>query len=461
DDWVADRERYLAERFRYDTDRYDSYVWGAEDLDAYGNWSYVNDYGWIWRPHVTIINNYSNWAPYRYGTWTWVSPYGWTWVGYEPWGWAPYHYGRWVYYNNYWAWCPRSYYYRHRSWWRPALVAFNISIGNHISWYPLSYHRRDPRSRRYDISKNAGRQQRRPTLDESVYHRAVTTASTKDFGADGVPFKGVNVAVARRIIGEAPVTGDLPLRPANVYSQKTNGTASDVTTRVTAAKQPVKPVADIVERPTGAAIRKAGVPLDAELRRTRVFGGRDVKLVTPETGVNEGAIESRSTGAVTRPPKTITNDSIDQGGATPRGDKGAPRVPRADTTDGTGVIKRDQGYKGRREPVDGDTVSPPVSSPKSEPDSGRPAKTIQSQPRERDETPSPNYEPPKKYEPQPRSEPAPRYEPPKQSEPAKKYEPPPQRSESPPRAAPEPKSNPAPRKSEPAKVQPPRKVDPT
>ncbi len=52
DKWVDDRERYLAQRMRYDSDRYDSNVWGAEDLDAYGDWSYVNDYGWIWRPHV-------------------------------------------------------------------------------------------------------------------------------------------------------------------------------------------------------------------------------------------------------------------------------------------------------------------------------------------------------------------------------------------------------------------------
>jgi hypothetical protein len=89
DNWVNERERYLAQRLRYDVQYYDSYVWGAEDLDAYGAWSYVDDYGWIWRPHTTVINNYYNWAPYRYGSWAWVSPYGWTWVGYEPWGWDP------------------------------------------------------------------------------------------------------------------------------------------------------------------------------------------------------------------------------------------------------------------------------------------------------------------------------------------------------------------------------------
>jgi len=34
DTWVDDRERYLAQRLRYDVQYYDEYVWGAEDLDA-------------------------------------------------------------------------------------------------------------------------------------------------------------------------------------------------------------------------------------------------------------------------------------------------------------------------------------------------------------------------------------------------------------------------------------------
>ncbi|HKY30223.1 MAG TPA: FecR domain-containing protein, partial [Pyrinomonadaceae bacterium] len=33
DTWVDDRERYLAQRLRYDTQYYDNYIWGAEDLD--------------------------------------------------------------------------------------------------------------------------------------------------------------------------------------------------------------------------------------------------------------------------------------------------------------------------------------------------------------------------------------------------------------------------------------------
>src|SRR5689334_1595341 len=150
DEWVDDRERYLAQRLRYDSEYYDDYVWGAEDLAAYGDWTYTNDFGWIWQPHPQTISAYGDWAPYRYGRWVWCPPYGWTWVGYEPWGWAPYHYGRWVYHNNAWAWVPRSHYNRSRSWWRPALVVFvNLSIGSDICWYPLPYYAHDPYSRRY------------------------------------------------------------------------------------------------------------------------------------------------------------------------------------------------------------------------------------------------------------------------------------------------------------------------
>jgi hypothetical protein len=450
DEWVAERERYLAERLRYPNDRYDSYVWGAEDLDAYGNWSYVNDYGWIWRPHVTVINNYYNWAPYRYGTWTWVWPYGWTWVGSEPWGWAPYHYGRWVYYNNYWAWCPRSYYYRHRSWWRPALVAFHISIG-HVSWYPLSYHHRDPRSRHYNARKDFDRPWRRQRFNEVAYRRAITTSDIGDFGGD-VRFKGVNDVLARQIVNEPPIKGDVPLRPANVFTQKTG--AGDAIARTTLAKPRVKPAVDITERPTGAGIRKVGLPLDAELRQSRVFGGREAKTITTTTPAKDGSVESRPTGAVTRPPKTITNETLDPNGTGKR-DKGVPRTERPDTNNDDDVIKRRQDYKGGPERNEGDIYAPPVKTPKSDSDSDRPAKTIRSQPREGGDA-IPRTEPVRKYE--PRSEPAPRYEPPQKSEPVRKYEAPPQRSEPPPqRSTPPPaKSEPQPQKSEPAKVEAPR-----
>ena len=73
----------------------------AQDLDAYGRWQNVPDYGDVWVP-----NEPDGWVPYRNGNWTYEPYYGWTWVGYEPWGWAPYHYGRWFSYGSSWAWWP-------------------------------------------------------------------------------------------------------------------------------------------------------------------------------------------------------------------------------------------------------------------------------------------------------------------------------------------------------------------
>ena len=325
-------------------------------------------------------------------------------------------------------------------------MAFNFSFGNHVSWYPLSYHHRDPRSRRYDLTKDLGRPGRYPRFNEIAYLRAVSSAPIDDFGGDGVRFKSVNQVTARRILNDEPMKGDLPLRPTNVYRQKVTGEV-DTNLRITQAKPRVKAATDIVERPTGAAIRKAGLPLDEELRRARVFGGREPKSLTPENKIVEGATESRSTGAVTRSPKTINNETLERGGFNKRGDQEMPRAPKSESTEETGVIKRDQEYKGRRERVDENNVGAPVKTPKTNDDADRPAKTVRPQSRERDDNVTPRYDPPvRKYEPPP-------------SQPAPKHEPPPQRS-APPSAAPVQKSAPAPTKSAPAEKSAPAKSAP-
>ncbi len=90
----------------------------AQDLDTYGQWRHVDDYGDVWYP-----NEPGDWAPYRNGNWVYQPYYGWTWVGYEPWGWAPYHYGRWLY-NGGWGWWPGPVYGGYRPFWAPAYVSF-------------------------------------------------------------------------------------------------------------------------------------------------------------------------------------------------------------------------------------------------------------------------------------------------------------------------------------------------
>jgi hypothetical protein len=119
DRWNSDRDNTIRNAQAWTrTNRY--YV-GSEDLDAYGHWTSVPDYGDVWVPAVDY-----GWAPYRAGRWVWEPYWGWTWVSYEPWGWAPYHYGRWFLYGSSWAWWPGPVYgYRHyRPIWAPAYVSF-------------------------------------------------------------------------------------------------------------------------------------------------------------------------------------------------------------------------------------------------------------------------------------------------------------------------------------------------
>jgi hypothetical protein len=150
DNWCDERDLHedhaVARRYVSDD------VIGYEDLDEYGGWRPVPDYGTVWFPHVTVVG----WAPYRYGHWTYIAPWGWTWVDDAPWGFAPFHYGRWVFVAGAWGWVPCgprvvgvAYV---RPVYAPALVAwvggphFGVGVGVgvggfaagvNVGWFPL------------------------------------------------------------------------------------------------------------------------------------------------------------------------------------------------------------------------------------------------------------------------------------------------------------------------------------
>jgi hypothetical protein len=131
DRWNGDRDGLIthADSWRH-TDRY--YV-GTQDLDTYGRWQSVPDYGDVWVPAQR-----ADWAPYRDGRWVWEPYYGWTWVSYEPWGWAPYHYGRWFVYGGSWAWWPGPVVVGvglplYRPVWAPAYVSF-FGFGDRVGF---------------------------------------------------------------------------------------------------------------------------------------------------------------------------------------------------------------------------------------------------------------------------------------------------------------------------------------
>jgi TPR repeat protein len=141
DDWCRNRDQRAehAQSVRYVSRD----VIGYEDLDDYGEWRHLPQYGDVWVPTAVP----AGWAPYHNGHWAWVSPWGWTWVDDAPWGFAPFHYGRWAYVNGYWAWCPGPVATADsvavRPVYAPALVAWvgspRLGFGNGggVAWFPL------------------------------------------------------------------------------------------------------------------------------------------------------------------------------------------------------------------------------------------------------------------------------------------------------------------------------------
>ncbi|MGZ8263144.1 MAG: DUF6600 domain-containing protein [Burkholderiales bacterium] len=101
-------------------------IYGAGELDRYGTWRIVPQYGPVWVPDPVA----PGWAPYSAGAWVWDPYYGWTWLDDAAWGWAPYHYGRWVYVSGLWAWAPGP--VIARPLYAPALVAF-FGFGSGVS----------------------------------------------------------------------------------------------------------------------------------------------------------------------------------------------------------------------------------------------------------------------------------------------------------------------------------------
>lgn len=470
DRWVDERERYQASRLHYEArDRYyDSDVWGAEELDAYGEWVYSGDYGWVWRPYTSAVNSYSNWAPYRYGYWAWVQPYGWTWVGDEPWGWAPYHYGRWVYYNNGWCWAPRGYGYNyHRSWWRPALVVFvyiPTSYGERVCWYPLTYGQHDPRGRRYQrLEALRSNDVARLGRTNPAFLRAITSLPARDFGRQAAQTQPASTDIARRAITAEPVRGRLPIQPADGSATNTGDNTSGRAPRGSLAARPPNstggPGVTLSNRPTGAATRTPGVALDGELRRTRLFNGREPR---PLSGPGEGAgvisngvsgnpvgADPGNTGAVARPPGRVRNTtdrpSIERGAQGNDGNSGTPWYERparpARVNPGEERVPQPVVPSTVVRPDGGDTAEPaptrrerPISPQRGENgDNGEPASRPARRPEARPET---------RPEPQPETRPEPRPEPRPESRPEPRYERPEPRPESRPESRPEPRPEP-------------------
>jgi hypothetical protein len=105
-----------------------------ENLESYGDWREVGDYGYCWQPRDVD----RDWRPYSDGRWVYTDA-GWTWDSDEPYSWAVYHYGRWARVDRIgWVWVPGTE-------WGPAWVSWRRSP-RHIGWAPLPPEARFTRS---------------------------------------------------------------------------------------------------------------------------------------------------------------------------------------------------------------------------------------------------------------------------------------------------------------------------
>lgn len=260
DSWNNDRDKRItnAESWRH-TDRYYT---GSEDMDQYGTWSEIPDYGQVWTPTVD-----PGWAPYRAGRWVWEPYYGWTWVSYEPWGWAPYHYGRWFVYGDNWVWWPGpvAAYPGYYPLWAPAYVSFfgfggggwGLSIGfgfggwGHVGWLPCGpgdwYHPWyggwggrygvvgvGDFGRFHEGFSPLGRGGRFSNFDEAIRNDRVragfTSMAGNEFGRGAVSMRqeGISSESFRKA---SIMTGRMPVNPSRESFSPSNRAASPSTIR--------------------------------------------------------------------------------------------------------------------------------------------------------------------------------------------------------------------------------------
>ena len=102
-----------------------SFGYFQDRLSRFGQWSYDDRWGDVWRPPHA-----HSFRPYYDGHWEYTDDYGWLWVSDEPWADITYHYGRWVYDpEEGWLWIPGYV-------WAPAWVIWREGDG-YLGWFPM------------------------------------------------------------------------------------------------------------------------------------------------------------------------------------------------------------------------------------------------------------------------------------------------------------------------------------
>ena len=171
----------------------------SSDLDNYGRWVQVPDYGYVWTPTVVVG---SSWSPYRDGRWIWRGG-DYVWVAYEPWGWAPYHYGRWSFIINIgWFWVPPV---ASEVYWSPGYVGW-VRTADYVAWVPLApgetyYGRGDHGRHSVNITNVNIKQVNITNVYKNVYvNNGVTVVNRKTFNTHSPTVVNVNKNIIQQKI---------------------------------------------------------------------------------------------------------------------------------------------------------------------------------------------------------------------------------------------------------------------
>ena len=174
-----------------------------DELRFYGQWYWVDPYGWVWRPTVV-----TEWQPFMNGHWIW-SQYGWMWVDYDPWGWATSHYGYWTTdFTMGWIWIPDYT-------WSPVQCNWLV-YDDYVCWAPVpppGVHRRDPwdadrgwvsvpvrRFKEQNVASYRETPKFKPDpAEHSIYRGA---PDVYDVGRRGPKFSTIEVQLERHVVGD-------------------------------------------------------------------------------------------------------------------------------------------------------------------------------------------------------------------------------------------------------------------
>ena len=275
---------------------------GYEDLDEYGDWSYVAGYGPCWRPRAVAVG----WAPYRFGHWVFVGPWGWTWVEDEPWGFAPFHYGRWASVNGGWFWVPGPVVVRPI--WAPALVAFvgggpgfRFSVGVGVGWFPLApgevYLPGYRVSRAYVNNVNITNTTVNITKVTNVYNTVVVNRTTNINNITYVNQhvnNGVTVVSHETFVNARPVAGNvMKVDPREIAAAPVSHLVREepIRTSVVGAGRPVtvRPPAAIISRPVVVVRTPPPLPHPIEQRQAQAGGHLNEQALVRPVGPTQPA----------------------------------------------------------------------------------------------------------------------------------------------------------------------------